>query len=213
MSRRGEQGRAIEHRARPGYPEIAEGQTSRIRMSARKAAAKARAVEKYPDPPLGRTERERVFLEFEQALICASEAFYRFAGIILGPDGKAHNLTGHENVILQQLMFLPRPRSVSELSRFTNRDDISNIQYSLRKLAAAGLIEKVPGTANRDTRYRPTEAGRAITEAMVGRRRELLIDPSANLNDVEAQLRTATAAMSLLTGLYDHVSRVLSGRF
>ena len=47
-------------------------------MSARKAAAKARAVEKYPDPPLGRTERERVFLEFEQALICASEAFYRF---------------------------------------------------------------------------------------------------------------------------------------
>ena len=93
-------------------------------MSARKAAAKARGVEKYPDPPLGRTERERVFLEFEQALICASEAFYRFAGIILGPEGKTHNLTGHENVILQQLMFLPKPRSVSDLSRFTNRDDI-----------------------------------------------------------------------------------------
>jgi predicted MarR family transcription regulator len=182
-------------------------------MPARKAAAKAGAVEKYPDPPLGRTEREREFLEFEQALICASEAFYRFAGIILGPEGKAHNLTGHENVILQQLMFLPKPRSVSDLSRFTNRDDISNIQYSLRKLAAAGLIEKVPGTANRDTRYRPTEAGRALTEAMVQRRRELLIDPSANLKDVEAQLRAATAAMSLLTGLYDHVSRVLSGRF
>ena len=171
-------------------------------MPARKAAAKAGAVEKYPDPPLGRTEREREFLEFEQALICASEAFYRFAGIILGPEGKTHNLTGHENVILQQLMFLPKPRSVSDLSRFTNRDDISNIQYSLRKLAAAGLIEKVPGTANR-----------ALTEAMVQRRRELLIDPSANLKDVEAQLRAATAAMSLLTGLYDHVSRVLSGRF
>jgi predicted MarR family transcription regulator len=182
-------------------------------MPARKAAAKARAAEKYPDPPLGRTERERVFLEFEQALICASEAFYRFAGIILGPEGKASNLTGHENVILQQLMFLPKPRSVSDLSRFTNRDDISNIQYSLRKLAASGLIEKVPGTANRDTRYRPTAAGRALTEAMVRRRRELLIDPSTNLKDVEAQLRAATASMSLLTGLDDHVPRVLSGRF
>jgi predicted MarR family transcription regulator len=110
-------------------------------------------------------------------------------------------------------MYLPKPRSVSDLSRFTNRDDISNIQYSLRKLAAAGLIEKVPGTANRDTRYRPTAAGRALTEAMVSRRRELLINPSTNLKDVEAQLRAATAAMSLLTGLYDHVSRVLSGRF
>jgi predicted MarR family transcription regulator len=182
-------------------------------MPARSAVAKPRQRAKYPDPPLGRSERERAFLEFEQALICSSEAFYRFAGIILGAEGKAANLTGHENVILQQLMYLPKPRSVSDLSRFTNRDDISNIQYSLRKLASAGLIEKVPGTANRDTRYRPTAAGRALTEAMVGRRRELLINPSTNLKDVEAQLRAATAAMSLLTGLYDHVSRVLTGRF
>ena len=94
-------------------------------------------------PPLGRSERERVFLEFEQALICAAEAFYRFAGVALGPLGKQNKLTGQENVILQQLMFT-LPRSVSDLSRFSNRDDISNIQYSLRKLTAAGMIEKVP---------------------------------------------------------------------
>src|ERR1700674_997846 len=182
-------------------------------MAPRKRISRNSRRAKYADPPLGRSERERVFLEFEQALICAAEAFYRFAGIILGPEGKLHKLTGQENVILQQLMFLPKARSVSDLSRFTNRDDISNIQYSLRKLASAGLIEKVPGTTNRDTRYRPTIAGQAITEAMVDRRRELLITPSRNLKDVEAQLRAATAAMSLLTGLYDHVSRVLTGRY
>jgi len=202
----------IECRQAKGYPR-GSPVPERNRMPVRSAAAKPRQRAKYPDPPLGRSGRERTFLEFEQALICASEAFYRFAGIILGAEGKAANLTGHENVILQQLMYLPKPRSVSDLSRFTNRDDISNIQYSLRKLAAAGLIEKVPGTANRDTRYRPTAAGRALTEAMVSRRLELLINPSTNLKDVEAQLRAATAAMSLLTGLYDHVSRVLSGRF
>jgi len=38
-------------------------------------------------PPLARTERESAFFEFEQALICASEAFYRFAGAALGPLG------------------------------------------------------------------------------------------------------------------------------
>src|ERR1700722_18560435 len=146
-------------------------------------------------PTLGRSDCERAFFEYEQALICASEAFYRFAGATLGATGREHNLTGQEQVILQQLMVTPKPRSVSDLSRFTNRDDISNIQYSLRKLAAAGLIEKVPGTTNRDTRYRPTAAGQAITEAMVDRRRELLITPSRNLEDVEAQLRAATAAM------------------
>ena len=123
--------------------------------------------------PLGRTERERAFLEFEQALICASEAFYRFAGAVFGPAGRQQKLTGQECVILQQLMFTPKPRSVSELSRFSNRDDISNIQYSLRKLSAAKLIEKVPGSTNRDTRYRPTQAGRNLTETFWS-------DPAAN---------------------------------
>jgi predicted MarR family transcription regulator len=163
-------------------------------------------------PPLARTERERVFFEFEQALICASEAFYRFAGAALGPTARQHNLTGEENVILQQLMFMSKPRSVSDLSRFSNRDDIPNIQYSLRKLTAVGLIEKVPGRTNRDTRYRPTAAGRELTEGLVATRRERLIEPSANITDIENQLKAATTAMSLLTGLYDHVSRVLAGR-
>jgi predicted MarR family transcription regulator len=180
------------------------------------AKKKKKPVAAVPDeavPPLGRTERERVFLEFEQALICAAEAFYRFAGVALGPMGKENKLTGQENVILQQLMFTPKPRSVSDLSRFSNRDDISNIQYSLRKLTAAGMIEKVPGSTNRDTRYRPTAAGREATEYLVAARRELLIGPSGSINDIEAQLNSATNAMSLLTGLYDRVSRVLAGRF
>jgi predicted MarR family transcription regulator len=170
------------------------------------------AREERDAPPLARTEREGAFFEFEQALICASEAFYRFAGAALGPIGRQHNLTGEENVILQQLMFTSKPRSVSDLSRFSNRDDIANMQYSLRKLTAAGLIEKVPGSTNRDTRYQPTAAGRELTELLVATRREQLIAPSANITDIEKQLKAATTAMSLLTGLYDHVSRVLAGR-
>jgi predicted MarR family transcription regulator len=163
-------------------------------------------------PPLARTERERAFFEFEQALICASEAFYRFAGAALGPTGQQHKLTGEENIILQQLMFSTKPRSISDLSRFSNRDDIANIQYSLRKLAAAGLIEKVPGSTNRDTRYRPTAAGYELTEGLVATRRERLIAPGNNIAGIEKQLSAATTALSLLTGLYDHVSRALAGR-
>jgi predicted MarR family transcription regulator len=179
--------------------------------TAEKKKAPDAAHEQREAPPLARTERERVFFEFEQALICASEAFYRFAGASLGPVGRQHNLTGEEMVILQQVMFTAKPRSVSDLSRFSNRDDVANIQYSLRKLAAAGLIEKVPGSTNRDTRYRPTAAGREVTEGLVATRRERLIAPSANITDIEKQLKAATTAMTLLTGLYDHVSRVLAG--
>lgn len=145
-------------------------------------------------------------------MICASEAFYRFAGAVLGPASQRHKLTGAENVIFQQLLFTPKPRSISDLSRFSNRDDISNIQYSLRKLTAAGLIEKVPGSTNRDTRYRPTANGYGLAEEIIAARRELLISPSMNIADIEAKLKVAAEAMSLLTGLYDHVSRVLAGR-
>ena len=162
--------------------------------------------------PLARTERERAFFEFEQALICASEAFYRFAGSIFGAAGTQEKLTGEECVILQQLMFSPKPRSVSELSRFSNRDDISNIQYSLRKLSKAGLIERVPGGSPRDTRYRPPQAGRDLTDVLVASRRELLIAPSADIPNIEEQLKAAERALSVLTGMYDHTSRVLSGR-
>ena len=189
-----------------GWPEPNE----RDRMPTAKSGATLKKLE--TTTPLGRTERERAFLEFEQALICASEAFYRFAGSIFGDTGSREKLTGQECVILQQLMFTPKPRSVSDLSRFSNRDDVSNIQYSLRKLTAAGLIEKVPGSTNRDTRYRPTQAGRDLTDVLVNSRRELLIAPSSNVPNMEAQLKAASAAIAVLTGMYDHTSRVLAGR-
>jgi predicted MarR family transcription regulator len=35
---------------------------------------------------------------------------------------------------------------------------------------------------------------------------------SANITEIEKQLKTATTTMSLLTGLYNHASRALAGR-
>ena len=57
-------------------------------------------------------------------------------------------------------MFTSKPRSVSDLSRFSNRDDIANIQYSLRKLTAAGLDRK--GAGQHQSRHPlPSDRGRA----------------------------------------------------
>ena len=42
---------------------------------------------------LAATEHERAVTEFEQALIGAAEAFYRFAGALLGPEGRAQNIS------------------------------------------------------------------------------------------------------------------------
>lgn len=177
----------------------------------RENQAGQRPLSKVPDH-LAQTGHERAVTDFEQALICAAEGFYRFAAAIMGPAARAHNLSGQDNVILQLLMTAGRPRGVADLSRFANRDDIANIQYSLRKLIKAGLVEKVPGAAPRETAYRVTADGRALTQDLIARRREMLMDPTAAMPELDRQLAEATRVLGLVTGLYDHGSRMIAGR-
>ncbi len=161
---------------------------------------------------LGASPHEQAVTEFEQSLICATEAFFRFIGLLLGAEGRGHNLSGQDNVILQQLMSASRPRGVIELSRFANRDDIANIQYSLRKLIKAGLVQKAPGSTNRETSYEVTEKGRTLTAGFLAVRRELLMQPTARIPGFENQLREAARAVSLITSFYDQGTRVLTRR-
>ena len=175
------------------------------------AAPAAPAAPKVP-AHLGASPHEQAVTDFEQALICAAEAFYRFAGLLLGDEARRHKLSGQDNVILQQLMSSGAPRGVIELSRFANRDDIANIQYSLRKLIKAGLVEKAPGSTNRETRYQASSEGIELTEQLVALRREWLMEPSAAIGDFDSRLRDAARAMGLVTSFYDHGTRMMSGR-
>lgn len=166
-----------------------------------------------PAPPhLARTDHEAAITEFEQALICAGEAFFRFAGALLGPEARAHNLSGDDCIILQQLVTAGQPSRVADLLRFANREDVSNVQYSLRKLIKAGFVHQVKGATKRDTAYAVTEAGARVTSRLVGLRHELLMQPTKSVAGLDDQLRAITGALGLLTGLYDHGTRVLAGR-
>lgn len=48
--------------------------------------------------------------------------------------------TGPENALLHIIRMNERPKGIKDLVRLTNRDDVPNIQYSLRKLIGAGLV-------------------------------------------------------------------------
>lgn len=180
------------------------------RTAARKPAGGA--IARVPSHLGGGSPHEEAVTEFEQSLICAAEAFYRFIGLLLGEDGRLAKLTGQDNVILQQLMSSPRPRGVLELSRFANRDDIANIQYSLRKLIKSGLVEKAPGSTNRDTAYQVTARGQALTRGFLQMRRDLLMSPSAQIPGLDGRVREAAQVLSLLTSFYDSGTRQLSRR-
>lgn len=156
--------------------------------------------------------RELAVTEFEQGLICAAEAFYRFYGALLGREGRLRGISGQDNVVLQQILAASRPLSVGDIARFANRDDIANIQYSLKKLLRAGLIHKAAKTSARETSYVVTDLAREWTTAFVKLRRELFTDPSAQVLDFDSQLATCGKLLNTIAGFYDHGTRVMSGR-
>ena len=79
--------------------------------------------------------------ELEFALMRAFEGFGRWQSECLASvcDLAA---TGPENALLHIIRMNERPKSIKDLARLTNRDDVPNIQYSLRKLIGAGLVAR-----------------------------------------------------------------------
>lgn len=163
-------------------------------------------------PHLAGSPREFAVTEFEQGLICAAEAFYRFYGSLLGRRGREQKLSGPDNVILQQILAASRPLSVTDIARFANRDDTANIQYSLKKLLRAGLIRKAEKSSAREASYDATERAREWAEHFVALRRELFTDPSAQVLDFQEQLAISSKLLNTIAGFYDHGTRVMASR-
>jgi predicted MarR family transcription regulator len=161
---------------------------------------------------LAGTPREFALTEFEQGLICAAEAFYRFYGALIGRHGREHKLSGQDSVILQQIMAASRPLSVADVARFANRDDTANIQYSLKKLLRSGLIRKTPHSSAREASYCVTDRAREWTTQFIAMRRELFTDPSAQILNFQDQLASCSKLLNTIAGFYDHGARVTASR-
>jgi predicted MarR family transcription regulator len=159
---------------------------------------------------LSQTPHEFAVTQFEQGLLCAAAAFYRFYGALLGREGRIRNISGQDNVILQQIMAASRPLAVADIARFANRDDIANIQYSLKKLLRAGLIEKAGKRSARETSYTVTALAREWTREFTALRRRLFTDPSAHMLDFDDQLDKSGRLLNTIAGFYDHGTRVMS---
>jgi predicted MarR family transcription regulator len=161
---------------------------------------------------LGESEVELAFAEFQHAVICYAESFYRYIGKSLSMIAGEPNLTGYDSVILNTIFVLDRPKGVTEIQHFTNRGDVANIQYSVRKLVRAGLVEKAPRSAGRGTTYRVTAKGRAVAHEFVAARRALLGQLPQEGGKLTARLADARNMLTLMTGLYDQAARLVTTR-
>lgn len=115
--------------------------------------------------------------------------------------------TGPENAMLHLIRMNDRPKTIRDLARLTNRDDVPNIQYSLRKLIGAGLVAR-KGSGRAGVTYEVTEEGRRVTDDYGALRRRLLIAAIGNLPGFADRLAEASRTLNVLTGIYEEAARV-----
>ena len=157
---------------------------------------------------LAQSERELNFTELEFSILRISAAFDRWQKDCLAccVDG---GLSGSDNVVLHLIRMHDRAKSISEVARLINRDDISNLQYSLRKLTKAGLIERAgTGDSKRTAAYVVTAEGTRVSDLFAQFRRELLITLTDSIKDLDVDILTACKVLNITSGLYDHASTV-----
>lgn len=187
---------------------------ARSDRSKARGPARVRTTQKVPAPArpramhLGRSESELALFEFQHAAICFIEAFYRhLESQLIRLTGDAR-MSAQDCVILHAIRLGERSKSIPDIQHFTNRTDLANIQYSVKKLVKAGLIEGArDNAAGRGTRYALTARGVALTDEYIRARQAFMRMIPVDQGQWMKELREATSVMLMLTGLYDHVSR------
>ncbi|MBD2842622.1 winged helix DNA-binding protein [Erythrobacter rubeus] len=147
----------------------------------------------------------------ELAIIRSAQAFERWC-VVLHSTVSDSRLSAQDVWILHSIRMRGGAQNLSELLLFLNRNDVSTIQYSLRKIEQAGLIERVTGNSKREAGYRLTEEGEAATKEYADLRDELLIELAEDIRDFEEALVAAASTLERLTGTYDQATQLVLNR-
>jgi predicted MarR family transcription regulator len=103
-------------------------------------------------------------------------------------------------------------QNLSELLLFLNRNDVSTLQYSLKKIEQHGLVERITGNSRREAGYRLTDKGVRATEEYAQLRQEILVSLLADVNGLPEALAGAAGALERLTGIYDQSTQSVLNR-
>jgi predicted MarR family transcription regulator len=160
----------------------------------------------YENWHLAKNNSEFVITEFEWSIIRFSEAFARWVtttgDILIDADIKFS-----EHLILHVVRMHNRPKNSATIARMINRDDIPNIQYSLRKLESANLIQKSKEKPGKIFSYSVTGLGRKVTDEYSNIRSDLLMKAIGTISNIDERLEEMTQLMGVMTGIYEEMAR------
>ncbi|WP_315768955.1 MULTISPECIES: MarR family transcriptional regulator [unclassified Bradyrhizobium] len=156
---------------------------------------------------LARTDAERRVSDFEFALERLAQSYYRWKASCLAAVCEVP-LTGDDVAVLNVVRMGDEPKRLAEVGQLLNRVDVPNLQYATRKLTRAGLIETEGGSSRKETRYRATAKGRAVTEDYAKLRAETLPPMFEGLAGWVESCAAVTAQLDQMSGLYAQATRV-----
>ena len=160
----------------------------------------------YRNWHLANDETEFKVTELEFALMRVLEAFGRWVAAANEMVGLSE-LKHAEHIILHVIRMQNRPKSGATIARLLNRDDLPNIQYSLRKLESAGLILKNKEAGTKNHTYSITKLGEKLTNEYSRLRSEILMRKFRSLTDFDERVEDATDLLSIITGIYEESAR------
>ena len=150
---------------------------------------------------------EVALTELEFSIIRVSAAFERWQSDCLACC-HGQSFSGSDTAVLHVIRMHDRSKSISEIGRLLKRDDQSNLQYGIRKLLKAGLIEKAEETSSKKrVKYQVSELGRKVTSDYSEFRNDLLMSLARDVIDSD-NLESLARILNLMSGLYDQASCV-----
>lgn len=147
----------------------------------------------------------------ELAMIRATEAFSRWS-LFLHKSVSGVSLASEDVWLLHAIRMCGGVQNLSELLLFLNRNDVSTIQYSLRKIEQWGLIRRVTGSSRREAGYRLTEDGMRATDDYAQIREDVLITLVDDINGFLPKLEQAAGVVERMTALYDQSTQTVLNR-
>lgn len=151
------------------------------------------------------TVEEATVTEYEYAALHLMEAFRRWTTQCTRASA-TYDVGYNELLVLHVVRMQDRPKDAATIANILNREDIPNVQYSLRKLVSLDLVKK--GRTGTSFTFTVTARGQELTDRYAEMRRELLMPQFAHLGDFRKTFVEARRVLMLLTGIYDQTARV-----
>ncbi len=142
--------------------------------------------------------------EFEFGLIVVDNAFSRWMVRCMAAAGLP-GLTPLDVLVVHHVHHRARDKRLADIAFTLNVEDLHVVNYSLKKLVAAGLVET--SRAGKEVLYRTSDRGRAHIERYREVRERCLVSALSAEHGDAATVQDTAQVLRWLSGLYDQAAR------